>query len=147
VAGRFARLFDDRYFIEIQPFWELPRTCAMNQAYAELSREMGIPLVVTFDVHYPTMEDSEMQAVLHAVHRGKASVDDAMREWNYDVPLTLPESESELLDRLRKTGLTGRQATQAILATAEIAGMCDVTLPKAEKLRYPIQNEDLEPWI
>jgi DNA polymerase-3 subunit alpha len=146
VITRFERLFGDRYFLEIQPFYELPRTCAMNMAYARLSQEVSVPLVVTFDVHYPSMEDSEMQAVLHAVHRGKASVDDAMREWNYDVPLTLPTDESELLNRLKKTGLTGRQAAQAILATTEIAERCDVTLPKAEKLRYPIEPKDLEPW-
>lgn len=146
VIRRFERLFGERYFIEIQPFYELPRTCAMNVAYARLSQEMGVPLVVTFDVHYPTMDDSEMQAVLHAVHRGKASVDDAMREWNYDVPLTLPTDEQELANRLRKTGLTGRQAWAAIEATAEIADMCDVTLPKAEKLRYPAEPKDLEPW-
>jgi DNA polymerase-3 subunit alpha len=146
VIERFSRLFGDRYHIEIQPFYELPRTCSMNKAYARLSKEWDVPLVVTFDVHYPTMDDSEMQAVLHAVHRGKASVDDAMREWNYDVPLTLPTSEDELAERLKKTGLTGRQAWAAIEQTAEIAERCNVTLPKAEKLRYPIQEKDLEPW-
>ena len=146
VIERFERLFGERYFIEIQPFYELPRTCAMNTAYAQLSKEMGVPLAVTFDAHYPSMDDAEMQAVLHAVHRGKASVDDAMREWNYAVPLTLPTDEHELVNRLKKTGLTGRQAWAAIMATAEIADMCDVTLPKAEKLRYPAEPKDLEPW-
>ena len=147
VIKRFARLFGDRYFLEIQPFWELPRTCAINQAYAQLSEETGVPLVVTFDVHYPTMADSEMQAVLHAVHRGKASVDDAMREWNYDVPLTLPVSEREIEHRLRKTGLTKNQARAAIDETARVADMCNVTLPKAEKLRYPAEDKDWEPWL
>jgi DNA polymerase III subunit alpha len=147
VIRKFQRLFGDRYYLEVQPFYELPRSKSINTSYAQLSKEMGVPLCVTFDVHYPTQEDSEMQAVLHAVHRGKASVDDAMREWNYDVPLTLPEIESELHDRLRKTGLTTRQAAQAILATAEIADRCNVTLPKAEKLRYPIdEDRDMEPW-
>lgn len=118
----------------------------MNTAYAQLSQEEGVPLVVTFDVHYPKMEDAEMQAVLHAVHRGKASVDDAMREWNYAVPLTLPTSESDLRERLLKTGLTGRQAAQAMRSTREIANMCNVTLPKADKLRYPITSKDMKPW-
>lgn len=147
VAERFLRLFGDRYYFEVQPFYELPRTIAINTAYARLSKEMGIPLCVTFDVHYPAQKDSEMQAVLHAVHRGKASVDDAMREWNYDVPLTLPTDAAELRNRLIKTGLTGRQAAQAMYSTKEIADRCNVTLPKAEKLRYPIRDEDLEPWV
>lgn len=146
VIERFQRLFGDRYYLEVQPFWELPRTIAINTAYAKLGRKLGVPLCVTFDVHYPAQEDSEMQAVLHAVHRGKASVDDAMREWNYDVPLTLPTDSAELRDRLIKTGLTGRQAAQAMHSTLEIAERCTVTLPKAEKLIYPISEKDLEPW-
>jgi DNA polymerase III subunit alpha len=146
VAERFYALFGENYYLEVQPFWELERTNAINPAYERLSRVTGIPLVVTHDVHYPTMDDATMQAVLHAVHRGKASVDDAMREWNYDVPLTLPESDGELLDRLIKTGLSKRAADQAIDSSAEIARQCNVTLPKAERLRYPIAEDDMKPW-
>jgi DNA polymerase III subunit alpha len=146
IIERFVRLFGDRYYLEVQPFYELPRTVAMNTAYGKLSRQTGVPLVVTFDVHYPKMEDAEMQAVLHAVHRGKASVDDAMREWNYEVPLTLQDSDKAIAERLKKTGLTGRQAWSAIETSAEIAERCTVTLPKAEKLRYPIEEKDIEPW-
>jgi DNA polymerase-3 subunit alpha len=146
IIERFSRLFGDRYFLEIQPFYELPRTCAINTAYAQLSKRWDVPLVVTFDVHYPRMEDSEMQAVLHAVHRGKASVDDAMREWNYSVPLCLPDSDTELRSRLLKTGIGNKQAIEAIENTVIIADRCNVVLPKAEKLRYPITPKDMEPW-
>jgi hypothetical protein len=93
------------------------------------------------------MDDAEMQAILHAVHRGKASVDDAMREWNYAVPLTLPESEGRLFNRLKRTGLSSTAASNAIEITTDIAGDCNVTLPKAARLRYPIGKEDLEPWV
>jgi DNA polymerase-3 subunit alpha len=146
VIERYRAIFGDRYFLEIQPFYELPRSSAMNAAYAVLSQDMGVPLVVTHDVHYPAMKDAEMQAVLHAVHRGKASVDDAMREWNYDVPLTLPATDDELHGRLVRTGVNDRSAWEAIRQSRVIADMCNVTLPKAERLRYPIQEEDLEPW-
>lgn len=146
VINKFARIFGERYFLEVQPFWELDRTCLMNQAYVQLSKETGVPLVVTCDVHYPRSEDAEMQAVLHAVHRGKATVDDQLREWNYAVPLTLPEDDRHLADRLRKTGLTGRQAWSAIENSAYVAEICNVTLPKAERLHYPASKEDLEPW-
>jgi DNA polymerase III subunit alpha len=146
VVERFARVFPGRYYIEVQPFHELPRTTDMNPCYAWLAKRTGIPLVATCDVHYPRQEDSEMQAILHAVHRGKASVDDAMREWNYDVPLTLPESDQALFDRLTLTGLYRREAQEAIDSAAFIAECCDVTLPKAEPLRYPITRKDLEPW-
>jgi DNA polymerase III subunit alpha len=146
VIERFLELFEGRYFLEVQPFWELDKSLAMNPAYEILGRKLGVPLVVTHDVHYPHMEDSEMQAVLHAVHRGKASVDDAMREWNYKVPMTLPSSDDDLRVRLEKTGLNRKAATRAIENAAMVAEMCNVTLPKAERLRYPVSDEDLQPW-
>ncbi len=146
VIRRFRALFGDWYFLEVQPFWELDKTIKINPAYERLSQETGVPLIVTCDVHYPRPEDSDMQAVLHAVHRGKHSVDDVMREWNYKVPMTLPESDRELGERLMKTGLSRQAAWDAILASEWLASQCNVTLPKAERLRYPITEADLEPW-
>lgn len=147
VIERFRRLFGDCYALEVQPFWELEKTSKINPAYEKLGKEMDVPLAVTCDVHYPRPEDSEMQAILHAVHRGHASVDDAMREWNYQVPMTLPESDRSLGERLMKTGLSRGAAWEAILTTERIAGECNVTLPKAERLHYPVSKGDLEPWV
>jgi DNA polymerase-3 subunit alpha len=146
VMGSFIRVLGDRYYLEVQPFYELERSCAMNKAYERLSKETGVRLVVTHDVHYPTMDDAEMQAVLHAVHRGKASVDDVMREWNYDVPCTLPESDRALADRLVRTGMSPAASREAIATSTDIAERCNVTLPKAERLSYSITEEDLKPW-
>ena len=146
VIQRFAALFGSRYFLEVQPFWELEKSQRINTAYAKLSREMGVPLVVTNDVHYPRPEDSEMQAILHAVRRGKHTVEEAMREWNYEVPMTLPSSDRELGERLMKTGLSRSEAWDAICNTADIAEGINFRLPKAERLRYPISEQDLEPW-
>jgi Zierdtviridae DNA polymerase len=146
VADRFKQIFKDSYFLEVQPFHELESTCKINPAYESIGRLLHIPLVVTHDVHYPRMEDAEMQAILHAVHRGKASVDDAMREWNYAVPMTLPESDAALAERLIKTGLSKHAAWDAIETSALIAERCNVTLPKAERLHYPISESDLVPW-
>lgn len=147
VIGRFIRIFGaDNYYLEVQPFYELDRTIAMNTAYEELAEAHGIGIVVTHDVHYPKMEDAEMQAVLHAVHRGKHTVEDQLREWNYQVPLTLPASDNDLFFRLRKTGLSRQACIDAINNSADIAARCNVTLPKAERLRYPISDKDMEPW-
>lgn len=147
VIERFVATFGDSYFLECQAFPELERTCIMNKAYEKLSKTTGVPIVATMDVHYPKPEDAEMQAVLHAVHRGKATVDDQLREWNYSVPLTLPSSDRELAGRLEATGLSHKAAWEAIETSAEIASMCNVTLPKASRLRYPVTGKDLEPWL
>lgn len=146
VISRFQALLGEWFFLEVQPFWELESTTKINPAYEVLSNETGAPLVVTCDVHYPQPADAEMQAILHAVHRGKHSVDDVLRSWNYSVPMTLPESDKDLGERLIKTGLSRGAAWDAIVNARWIADQCNVTLPKAERLRYPITQEDLEPW-
>jgi DNA polymerase III alpha subunit len=146
VIDWFSSVFGEHYYLEVQPFFELEKSCKINPAYEELSRLTGVPLVVTHDVHYPYPADGEMQAILHAVHRGKHSIDDAMRDWNYKVPMCLPESDNDLFYKLEKTGLSRAAAIGAIETSARIAEGCRVTLPKAERLRYPITDKDLEPW-
>jgi DNA polymerase-3 subunit alpha len=146
VIAKFKAVFGEWYFLEVQPFYELEAVRRINPAYEILSEEMGVPLVVTHDVHYPTMDDAEMQAVLHAVHRGAHTVDDQLREWNYDVPLTLPSSDKSLAKRLVRTGMSRDAAYSAVERSAEVASLCNVTLPKAERLKYPISEEDLVPW-
>lgn len=147
VIERFIIIFGDDYYLEVQHFKELEVTAKINKAYARFSKEYDIPLVVTGDVHYPNPDEGEMQAVLHAVHRGHASVDDAMRQWNYNVPMTLPDSDIVLAKRLMDTGLTHEEAWEAIYWSEEIASQCNVTLPKAERLLYPATEKDLAPWV
>jgi hypothetical protein len=60
--------------------------------------------------------------------------------------MTLPESDKALGERLMKTGLSRNAAWEAILNTEWIASQCNVTLPKAERLIYPIDESDLKPW-
>jgi DNA polymerase-3 subunit alpha len=145
-AGKFAELLGDRYYLEVQAFPELEKTCVINPAYEAIGRDLAIPLVATLDIHYPRPEDSDIQVILHASHRGKNSFEDQARSWNYSVKMTFPESDKILYDRLRRTGLSRRGATEAIASTAEIARRCNVTLPKAERLRYPVGEEDWLPW-
>ena len=146
VIERFQEVFGDWFFLEVQPFPELEPTCKINPAYEKLSVRLGVKIVVTCDVHYPRMEDAEMQALLHAAHRGKNSVEEQMREWNYRVPLTLPPSDVWLVERLEETGMSTIGAMQAVNNAKLIADACNVTLPKAERLVYPQSEEDLKPW-
>lgn len=135
LAQRFAATFPD-YYLEVQAFPELDNICQINETYSWISRCTGIPMCATVDAHYPLPTDNDMQTILHAASRGKASVEDAARDWNYDVLLTLPESDAEIISRLQGTGLTYVQAQGAVQAAADIAARCNVTLPKAERLRF-----------
>jgi Zierdtviridae DNA polymerase len=137
IAERFADVFGSHYYLEVQAFPELPGTHAINQHYEKLSRATGIPIVATLDVHYPLPADNEIQLTLHACGRGNETAEGQARKWNYDVRLTLPESDRDIRERLEGTGLSRRAAMAAMANTATIADACNVTLPKAERLRFP----------
>jgi DNA polymerase-3 subunit alpha len=138
VIDKYQRVFGDRYYMEVQQFPELERTRLINPWAAEEAERRGIQIVATADVHYPKPDDNRMQVILHAARRGNGTVEDAEASWEYDIRLTHPLSDRFIWERLRGTGLSGRQASAAIMATAEIAERCDVTLPKASRLRYPL---------
>lgn len=141
VMDRYHRVFGDRYYIEVQQFPELEKTRNINPWVAAEAEKRGIPIVATADVHYPLPSDNKMQTILHAARRGRGTVEDAEASWEYNIRLTHPLSDRFIWKRLVGTGLTGSQATAAIFATAEIAGRCNVVLPKAERLRYPLRKQ------
>lgn len=148
VALGFQKLLGDRYYLECQQFPELGRTRILNKAWARMSRETGIPLVATGDVHYPFPKDNEMQEILHSASRGgKTSFDTEGAKWEYTVPLTYPTSDKAIHKRLMATGLSKTEAAEAILNTERIAERCNVSLPKVERLRFPypagMTNEQL----
>lgn len=134
---RYREVFGDRFYLECQQFPELERTRAINTWYEEESRRTGIPLVATADVHYPHADDNKMQTILHTAGRGGVSVAVTEAEWEYNIRLTHPKSDKFWTKRLRGTGLSASAADQALASTGEIADRCNVTLPKAENLRFP----------
>lgn len=136
-AEKFRALLGDRFYLETQMFPELARTGQINSAYERLSAESGIPLVATADCHYPYPDDNEIQVILHAAGRGAGSVAAQEAGWEYNIRLAPPASDATALERLRGAGLSGRAASAALHATAEIADRCSVVLPKAERLRFP----------
>lgn len=141
VMRRYKKVFGDRYYVEVQQFPELERTRALNPWMADEAERQGIPIVATADVHYPMPDDNKMQVILHAARRGKGTVEDAEASWEYDIRLTHPVSDNFVWKRLRGTGLSASQATAAITATSEIAERCNVVLPKADRLRYPLRGQ------
>ena len=142
VIRRYKRLFGDRYYLEAQQFPELARTKEINTWLEQASKRFKVPLVATADCHYPFPDDNEMQKILHAAGRNTGTVAAAEAGWEYDIRLTLPRSDKEIYNRLRHTGLSSSAASQAILNTELIASRCTVTLPKMDRVRYPLEQED-----
>lgn len=146
VLKRFKHMLGDRYYLEVQRFPGLERTRILNRQYAAWSKEFGVKLVATSDVHYPRPEHNEMQKILHAAGRNTGTVAAAEAEWEYNILLTYPESDDQVIDDLMRTGLTRGEAQGAIASTEEIAERCTVVLPKMDRIRYPGTRRDLLPW-
>jgi DNA polymerase-3 subunit alpha len=138
-ALKFKELFGDRYYLETQQFPELERSRSINAGYEQLSGDTGIPLVATADCHYPMPDDNEMQVVLHAAGRGAGTVDAQQAGWEYDIRLAPPTSDDAVTRRLEATGLSRLASQRALAATTEIAARCNVVLPKADRLRFPVE--------
>lgn len=137
-ALKFKSLLGDRFYLEVQSFPELDITKSINTHWERISERTGIPLVATGDVHYPKPEDSIMQAILHAANRGNNSIEKQLQSWGYDVKLTDPLSDAVIMQRMVNTGLSKRAAQAACRNTVEIAERCNVVLPKADRLRFPL---------
>lgn len=146
ILKAYKRMLGDRFYLECQRFPQLEASKVLNQQYEIWSKEYGVPLVATSDVHYPFPKDNEMQKILHAAGRNTGTVAAAESEWEYDILMTYPESDKQIYDDLRGTGLSRSAAIQAIENTAVIADRCNVELPKMDRIRYPGTRRDLQPW-
>ncbi len=145
VAARFRRAFGDSYYLEVQAFPELETTRNINKGLAELSKDLKIPLVATLDVHYTKPEENEMQMILHNVRGGgRQTLEDQARSWGYDVSLSPQISDKVILDRLINTGLSRKQAQEAVGNTRVISQRCNFSLPKIDALHYPLPEGYLD---
>jgi Zierdtviridae DNA polymerase len=142
IAAMMREKFGDRYYLEVQAFPELNNAKKYNQLLVEVHKRLGIPLVATLDAHYPKPEDGDIHSLVHAIARGgaagKKTVDQQEEGWNYNVPMTL-FSRQEVGQRLNAAGVDDRLlVSQALDSTVEIGERCNVTLPKTERIRYPL---------
>jgi DNA polymerase-3 subunit alpha len=141
VIQQYKRTFGDRYYLEVQRFPELERTRHINKWLAYASRKTGVPLVATADVHYPFPDNNQMQKILHAAGRNTGTVAAAEAGWEYDILLTYPTSDDQVVKQLVATGLSRAEAQGAIEATSDIASRCNVEIPKMERVRFPLDSD------
>jgi len=69
-AESYARIFGDRYYIEIQDN-KLPEQEKVNPQLVELAKELSLPVVATNDCHYGERADFHAHDVLLCVQTGK----------------------------------------------------------------------------
>lgn len=117
-ALRYQAIFGEDYYLELQDHG-IPEQKRVNPQLIQLSRETGIPLVATNDVHYLTESDAEVQDVLICIGTGK-TVEDEDRLQIQTNQLYLKSGSD--MERLYP------HVPEAILNTAKIADQCNLEL-------------------
>jgi len=130
-ARETALLYDRIYgrgnfFLELQDHG-IREQVVVNEELRKLSRETGIPLVATNDVHYLRKEDARVHDVLLCVQTGKTVVDeDRMKFPSEEFYLKAPDEMEDLFP----------EDIAALMNTVDIAERCNVEL-EFGKLHLP----------
>ena len=122
-ACRSAREYEEifgkgNFFLELQDHG-LPEQKQVNQALLRMSRELGIELVATNDIHYTYAEDVKPHDILLCLQTGKRlSDEDRMRYEGGQYFVKSPEEMARLFP----------YALQALENTQKIADRCNVEI-------------------
>jgi DNA polymerase-3 subunit alpha len=141
VAGEYGDIFGkDGFFLELQEHG-LPEQSRLNGQLLRLAPEVGLPLVVTNDLHYVRQDQSEAHDVLLCVGTGN----------NLDTPgrMKFDTHEFYVKSAAQMAALFPEQL-EAIRNTRRIAEMTDISLPLGQ-LRIPHfpvpDGHTVESWL
>ncbi len=141
VAGEYGEILGkDRFFLELQDHG-MPEQQRLNEQLIRLAPEVGLPLVVTNDLHYVRQDQSEAHDVLLCVGTGNNL--DTPNRMKFDTPEFYVKSASQM------AALFPDQL-EAIRNTRRIAEMTDIALPLGQ-LRIPHfpvpDGHTVESWL
>jgi error-prone DNA polymerase len=137
-AARLAQAFGaDRFFVELQRPYERG-DARRNAALRQLAEELGVPTLVTGDVHAHHPRRAPLQDVLVAV-RNRSSLDgcEAERRGNHECVLLAP---GEIVERFPED-------RAAVARTVELAERLRFDLTEELGYRYPDFSDSPEPAI
>ena len=134
-AEQLHAIFKDDFYLEIQNHG-LDDQLRINPLLVKLSKETGIPLVATNDVHYLERDDAEMQDVVMCISM-KTTLDDPdrLRMETSESYLKSPEEMKELFSYL----------PEAIENTVKIADKVEEEVFSLTKKGEPIRDDALIP--
>lgn len=116
VALWYNNLFGDgNYYLEMQNH-DIPEQLKINNGLIQISKDTGIPLVATNDVHYIDKSDAYIQKVLICVATNKTVNDENVLEFQTDNFYLKTEDEMRALFP---------NVSEAIENTQKIADMCN----------------------
>ena len=136
-AERYAARFPDRFYLELSHHL-LPDDDWIVAETAALAAELGLPVVVTNDVHYALPEDRELADVLTCIRHGRAL--DTLGDLRRRDGESYLKSAEDLLQlppgRLGEDDPVGRAWREGIANAASLAASCSIDLG-FEQYRFP----------
>lgn len=123
---------EGNYYLELQDH-NIREQKIVNPQILKISKETGIPVVATNDVHYTLKEDNKMHKVLLCIQTGSKIGDENALEFKTDEFYL--KSEEEMLELFPK---------EALENTGKIADRCSVEFEfgKIKLPRFDIGNKD-----
>ena len=109
---------EDNYFLELQDHG-IPDQTLVNQQLMKMSRETGIPLVATNDIHYTYAEDAKAHDILLCIQTGKKLADENRMRYEGGQYYVKSPEEMEALFPFAK---------EALENTQKIADRCSVEI-------------------
>lgn len=122
-ARTYSRIFGEKnFFLELQDHG-IPEQRAVNEGLIRMSRELGIPLVATNDIHYTLASDTESHDVLLCIQTGnKLKEKNRMR---YEGEQFYVKSQEEMIKLFP-------DVPEALENTSAIAKRCQVEIAFGE---------------
>jgi DNA polymerase-3 subunit alpha len=140
LAAWFARLFGDRFYVEIQNNGlDIQRRCA--EAATDIAKRLGLPLVATSDAHYLCQQDSTAHDVLLCINTGKTrSAENRLKYGTDQFYVRSPEEMYALF----------ADQPDAVARTQEIADRCSIELDFGTR-HFPVftspENKEPETYL
>ena len=119
-AEDYARVFGDgNFYIELMDHG-IPEQSEVTPLLVELAKELGLPLVVTNDIHYVRREDSKAHDYLLCIQTGSLLADENRMRFSKDeFYMKSPDEMADLFPDF----------PEAIKNAHEIASRCEVEIP------------------
>jgi DNA polymerase III subunit alpha len=125
-AEEMARIFDGRYYLEIQDN-RLAKQEQVNGEVKALGRHTGLPLVGTNDCHYLRAEDAAAHEVLLCIQTGKTFSDE--RRWRFETDQLYVKDGAEMAQAFA-------DVPEAVANTVDVARRCDFGFE--QRWRFPV---------
>lgn len=132
----YLEVFGEDYYLELQKHVNIPELEMVNAQLVKLSREFGVPLVATNDVHYIHADDAEAQDALLAVGTKKLLTDKDR--------LTMIASPDFYLKSAAEMEKMFSDFPESLENTLKIADKCRVSLQSGKWIlpRYPLDRSE-----